>query len=262
MAELVNASPPQESNGTLSHLPFISTSTISAEEAGYMFRDFMHKCLQHVPLLDAEWHTLERVSSSCPFLFACIVNVAAIYYSPRPNLRLEMQSEMNALIGSLITSGVKNVGIIQGFLILYFWNQPCADLNHDLAWTYSGLAMRMAVELNLSASNKAKDAETERDRINRERTWMFCFLVDRTQSAARGKKWSLHGSDSIVGNAATWFSQSICRSWDLGISALADLLKVTVSHAESGEDMPPSDHSSHLAVTPDGCAQRLSAHCL
>jgi hypothetical protein len=139
-----------------------------------------------------------------------------------------MQNEMNSLIGILITSGEKGIGIIQGFLLLYFWNQPCSDLNYDLAWTYSGIAIRMAIDLNLSASSN-KGIETEQDRINRERTWMFCFLVDRTQSVGRGKKWSLHGNDSIVSNASSWCLQYISRSWDLGISALADLLKVTVS---------------------------------
>ena len=222
-------SPPSSScyPGSLASLPFVSTGRITSEEASELHDLFVHSCLLHVPLLDPEWHTLWQTSTSCPFLFACIIHVAANYYTPRPQLRAEMQAEMNGLIGSVITAGTKSVGIIQGFFVLYFWNEPCAQLEKDLAWTYSGLALRMAVEMNLQSSVRGK--ESERERIDRERTWMFCFLVDRTLSVARGKRWSLHGDDGIVSNAASWYSQPICRPWDLGVSALAELLKVTVS---------------------------------
>jgi hypothetical protein len=64
---------------SLSHLPFVHTGTISADEATFLYKDFMYNCCQHVPLLDAEWHSIQQVSNSCPFLFACIVYVAAIY---------------------------------------------------------------------------------------------------------------------------------------------------------------------------------------
>lgn len=243
-------------------LPFVKTGLITSEEAKDLFKIFMHNCLQHVPLLDAEWHSFEQVTTTCPFLSACIINVAANYYTSRPTIRSEMQEEMNTIIGNMITSGKKSVGIIQGFLVLYFWNQPSFNLDLDLAWTYSGLAMRMAVDLNLSSGSKVQ--ESERERINRERTWMFCFLVDRTQSAARGKKWSLHGNDHLVGNSRIWYSQDICRPWDLGIAALADLMKLTVSDKRCKTYVCIHSLISFLSfyytVPPDRCLERLLTH--
>jgi len=59
--------------------------------------------------------------------------------------------------------------IIQAFMLLYWWSRPSGH-GRDNAWLWSGIALRMATNINLS--NPPSDRqEDERDRRNRERTW-------------------------------------------------------------------------------------------
>jgi hypothetical protein len=56
-----------------------------------------------------------------------------------------------------------------------------------------GMAIRMATDLNLHRKNTHIKAETPEGRAreveirNRERTWLLCFILDRSFSAQMGK---------------------------------------------------------------------------
>jgi hypothetical protein len=208
------------------HLPFVSSGRILPEEAKELFDLFMQNCVLHVALVDPEWHSYTRVSSECPFLFACVVYIASSYHHKRFTWQEELRPEMNDLIGRVVSSGEKSISIVQGFLFLYFFNQPPLNAANDTAWLYSGIAIRIASELNLGSTNK-QVKESPRQRIDRERTWMMTFVVDRSLSTTRGKAWTIRGDDSIVRNLDSWYTQPTSRMWDIAISTLADLLKVT-----------------------------------
>ena len=207
-------------------LPFVHSGFLTFDEAKELFDLFMHNCVLHVALVDPEWHTFSRVSRDCRFLFACVVFIASTYHQERAALREELQGEMNELIGRVVATGEKSISIVQGFLFLYFFNVPPARSERDTSWLYSGIAIRIASELNLGSTTRV-GKETTRERIDRERTWMMTFVVDRSLSTTRGKAWTIRGDDSLVRNSDSWCDQPGCRSWDRAISTLADLLKVT-----------------------------------
>ena len=114
-----------------------------------------------------------------------------------------------------MSKGYKSTEICQGFILLCNWNQPaerfeeertCASspspprsrsfsphlltLSHStLADQFSGLGIRMATDLNLHRKTIAQlppdvSDETrvlyERELLNRERTWMYCYIIDRS----------------------------------------------------------------------------------
>lgn len=207
----------------LSTLPFVSTGCITADEAIELFDLFMRRCAFQTVMLDPSYHTVSHVSQTSPFLWACIVYLASTYATAKPTLRDELQAEMDWFVGWAVTSGEKKVEVVQGFLLLYFWNRPSADPSMDRAWLYAGIGIRMATELLGTSNPGISDAE----RINRERTWLMTFLVDRSLSMGAGRPWTIRSDTVLIRDSDSWCQQSLSQPWDLGISALADLLKLT-----------------------------------
>jgi hypothetical protein len=212
-------------------LPFLKTGLITPAEAVQHFRRFMDKCMLHVVLIDPEWLTLRRALESSVFLFTTIVWLSSAYDEQRRDLVDQLQPEMDLLIGQVITRGCKSVEVVQGFLLLYFWNRPSADPEKDKAWLYAGIAIRLAVEKSLHLAKPGEDAGEQR---NRERTMIMTFVVDRSLSLAVGKPWTIQADSSqLVMDCNAWCEHPMARSWDMGISALADLLKVTSKQTDA-----------------------------
>jgi hypothetical protein len=106
-----------------------------------------------------------------------------------------------------MTKGFKSTEICQGFLLLCHWNQPAERFEEErtcmfistrlgelmltafaLADQFSGIAIRMATDLNLHRKTLAvlpddvsEETRTlyQREIMNRERTWMYSFICDR-----------------------------------------------------------------------------------
>lgn len=232
-------------------LPFIASGKVSPAEAVEMFHLFMTSCVLHTVMLDPEWHTVPRVGDASPFLFSVILYIASTYHRERRDLRAALHDEMNALIGQAITSGPKSIEVVQGFLLLYQWNSPSADPADDRAWLLSGVALRLASEMQLHRAQKRLVAtntsvpqqsklsgtndvhnETDRERINRERCWLMAFCVDRSLSFAVGRSWTISEKAALVRDSDRWYKQKASRAWDRGICAFADLLKTTSRQAD------------------------------
>lgn len=107
----------------------------------------------------------------------------------------------------------------------------------DKTWLFSGVAIRMATDLNLHRKSVASlpgnphpddpvVVEREREIINRERTWLMCFNIDRSISGQMGKPWTIR-EDWIIRNSRHWCLQRLSQPWDLGISGLVELLRLT-----------------------------------
>lgn len=217
----------------LSRLPFVSSSRLSPEETVDLFHIFMNSCALHTVILDPEWHTVERVGTSSPFLFGVVVYIGSTFHRTRRTVRKELEEEMDALIGRTITSGHKSVEVVQAFLLLYQWNLPANDPANDRAWLLAGIGIRLAIELQLyksqkgqNASLKANTEEIEFERINRERCWLMTFCVDRSLSMTAGRPWSMSENVRLVRDSDEWYGGAQTRSWDLGISALVSLMKL------------------------------------
>jgi hypothetical protein len=95
------------------------------------------------------------------------------------------QPAANALI-----DGWKSVELVQAYILMSIYGVPARKWEEDRSWLYSGLAIRLATDLNLHQvpSNKAKGNERqEREQLNRTRVWMICFNLDRSMATQFGK---------------------------------------------------------------------------
>jgi hypothetical protein len=89
------------------------------------------------------------------------------------------------LASDMIERGFKSVEIVQAYMLLAYYNTPTERFEDDRTWTYIGLAIRMAVELNLWRNPKQPpDLDEEglasfaMETANRERTWYQIFIMD------------------------------------------------------------------------------------
>lgn len=205
--------------------------TADAQEAIELFDLFFDRCAIHNGLLSVEFHTPQLVASRSPFLFTCICAVASKFYTKKPELYPKIMSAAHELGVGTLRSSYKSVEVIQGFLLLSTWSQPSLRYEEDRSWMYSGIGMllrlsfpsiadgrtaiRMGQELGLFRKREAvvpddvDDAtrlQFQRETLNRERTWLYTFVVDRSMAAQCGRSYTLR-EDFIVRSCETWWQQ-------------------------------------------------------
>ncbi|SOV05633.1 uncharacterized protein UDID_06361 [Ustilago sp. UG-2017a] len=214
----------------------LTLGIVSSEEVLDLFSIFFRRCTQHVCLLDAEWHTPTFICSRSPFLFTCVCTVASKFYEKRPDLHSKCQALTRKVAFDVVNRGFKSIEVVQGFLLMAMYAQPAERFEEDKTWMYSGIALRMATDLNLHRKSVATFNHTphpddpavldrEREILNRERTWYFCFALDRGLSIQMGKPYTIR-EDWIIRNCRNWGSR-FSRPWDLSVSAVVDLYRIS-----------------------------------
>jgi hypothetical protein len=112
--------------------------------------------------------------------------VSALHIPGKEQLHKDCHEHFLALVSSAIFDHLHSLDDIRGLCIAAFW-QP------DLTWKLSGIAIRMATELNLHhAFHEAFHTpdlsdETRKECIEKARIWYFLYLLDHTSSIAYGR---------------------------------------------------------------------------
>lgn len=86
--------------------------------------------------------------------------------------------------------GWKSVELCQAYILMAIYGTPARRWEEDRGWLFTGLAIRVAMDLNLHIPPPAKAQPTERqarEALNRARAWMICFNMDRSTATQFGK---------------------------------------------------------------------------
>lgn len=186
-------------------------------------------------------HTPTLIGSRSPFLFTAVCAVASKFYPKRRDLHPRCLGAAKRCAFDVLVKGYKSVEIVQALLLLSLWNQPAERFEEDRTWAFSGIAIRMALDLNLHRKTTAKLPSSvedgvvqqyERELLNRERTWLYCFIIDRSLSAQMGKPYSVR-EDFVVRSSKNWWKQRCSSPQDYGLAAMVDLLRIFVRSALS-----------------------------
>ncbi|SCV73842.1 BQ2448_6272 [Microbotryum intermedium] len=206
---------------------------VTVEEVVELFAIFFTHCHRAAPFLDADIHTPAATGSRSPFLFTCICTVAARYYTKRKDdLYRKCHRVAMRVAFDVTTKGFKSTEICQGFLLLCNWNQPAERFEEERTYQFSGIAIRMATDLNLhrkTITNLPADVSEDskalyqRELMNRERAWMYTYIADRSISTQMGKPFSIPKEDYLIRNARTWFLQPGAQPSDSGLSAMVEM---------------------------------------
>ncbi|KAM0789962.1 hypothetical protein ACM66B_005296 [Microbotryomycetes sp. NB124-2] len=178
----------------------LSKRIVTPEMAVEMFRLFFDWAYIHLPLLDPAQNTATSVCARSPFLFTAICAVASRFNSDS-TLHVKCYDEVHNCFVETIASGERSIEIVQACMILTMWGSAPKGTEDrpQRAWMYFGMAVRMSLELGLFRPPAFVDAhlkanvgkanpwvnlkhipeEQQREALNRERTWLLVFVMDR-----------------------------------------------------------------------------------
>ncbi|KZV87936.1 hypothetical protein EXIGLDRAFT_192161 [Exidia glandulosa HHB12029] len=121
-----------------------------------------------------------------------VVTAIASRHFTRPLEQLylpAMERARRAAALSLVSAG-KSVEACQAYILLALYGKPVRKWEEDRCWLYSGLAIRMATDLNLHRippPSQQRPEKVEREMLNRTRVWLVCFNLDRSFSTQFGR---------------------------------------------------------------------------
>ncbi|KAG8777967.1 hypothetical protein FRC12_000100 [Ceratobasidium sp. 428] len=201
---------------------------IKPAEVEILFKIFFEQLNPFVAILDPTLHTPAFVFGRCPFLFTAICAISSRYYRKRPELytiamHFAKQSAATALI-----DGWKSVELVQAYILMSVYPVPARRWEEDRTWLYLGLAIRMATDLNLHLpwQGKASGEAHEREILNRTRTWLICFNLDRSGATQFGRPPTIR-EDYIVRKSQNWYQSSEYNlKLDVHLTAYTRLLRI------------------------------------
>ncbi|KAI0673211.1 hypothetical protein C8Q78DRAFT_708520 [Trametes maxima] len=199
---------------------------VTPEDAAALFQIHYQWINPIIPILDENIHTPATVLARCPFLFTVICTVAARYYTEKPHIHGMAIHFAKAAAANAIIDGWKTVEMCQAFALWSVYNPPARRWEEDRAWCYTGIAFRLATELNLSRipTTQPVDEREEREMHNRTRMWLMCYIMDRCLSIQSGKAWMVQ-EDLTVRNVAQWLqSYKYHNQCDGYLTSLTELL--------------------------------------
>ncbi|KAF8237671.1 hypothetical protein L208DRAFT_476330 [Tricholoma matsutake] len=208
-------------------LSFVSTDDVVA-----LFNIYFDHVNMHCRLLDRDFHTPSLVCSRSPFLLTTICSIASKFYTAKPELHSRLTELAKKLAFTVPAQGYKSLEIVQAYLLLSLWGCGAAErYEQDKTWLLLGIAIRMAVDLNLHRKTAVASQDTEEGKArdlevhNRERTWILCYCLDRSLSAQMGKPHSIK-EDSIIRNATQWCQTEAALPSDGLLTAYCELQRI------------------------------------
>ncbi|KAF9467566.1 fungal-specific transcription factor domain-containing protein [Collybia nuda] len=201
---------------------------VAPEDVDKLFEIFYNRVNPFISLLDPVLHTPASTFARCPFLFTVICAISSRYYTEKSEIypiamHFAKHSAANALI-----DGWKSVELCQAYILMSIYAVPARRWEEDRSWLYTGLAIRIATDLNLHqvSTTKPQTEKQEREILNRTRVWMICFNLDRSTATQFGKPSTIK-EDYIMRNAENWYRKSkYSHPYDIHLCAYSALLRI------------------------------------
>ncbi|KAI0755619.1 hypothetical protein C8Q74DRAFT_1210774 [Fomes fomentarius] len=201
---------------------------VTPDDVEKLFKIYFERVNVHCDVLDPVLHTPASTFARCPFLFTVVCAISSRYYTDKSEIYpIAMHFAKHAAASALL-NGWKSVELSQAYILMSLYGVPARRWEEDRNWLYTGLAIRIATDLNLHVvSNvKPKTEKQEREMINQTRVWMLCFNLDRSTAAQFGKPSTIK-EDYTIRHSADWYKSSRMNSTlNIGTSAYAQMLRV------------------------------------
>ncbi|KAF9005589.1 fungal-specific transcription factor domain-containing protein [Cyathus striatus] len=195
------------------------------EDIDHLFDIFFDRVDPYFSILDKELHTPQNLIWTKQFLFTVVCAVASRYYTARPSMyALAMEFARDAA-GKNLIEGRRSLDICQAYLIMAVYPVPKKKWTEDRSWLLMGVAIRMAMELELNRPPSA-DCD-ERESLNRTRTWLNCYCVDGSHAIQFGKMPMLRLDDYMARTTRHWYKSSTMNTpFDVHLCAYVQIIVV------------------------------------
>ncbi|KAJ4480604.1 fungal-specific transcription factor domain-containing protein [Lentinula edodes] len=223
--ELVVASyfSPDRSISVLSPPDIVRYCCLYPRDITELFTIFFEKINPFFSILDPELHTPQNLIWTCPFLFTVICATASRYCTSKAALYSLAKDFAREAAGQALVDGAKKIDICQAYLLLGVYPSPKKKWAEDRSWLLMGVAIRMALELELNLPPPS-DCD-EREALNRTRTWLNCYCVDGSHAIQFGKMPMLRLDDYMARTSQNWYrSSSMNTPYDVHLVAYVQIL--------------------------------------
>lgn len=221
----------------------LANGLLTLEDVDKLFKIFYDRLNVFLSILDPVIHTPADVFGRSPFLFTAICAVASRYYTEKRSIYKVAMHYARVAAAMALVEGFKSVEICQAYIILSVYPLPARRWEEDRSWLYLRLAIGMATDLALhvpSSTTRFLDERHEREILNRTRTWIICFNLDRSGATQFGKPPSIK-EDVIIRNTTTWYKKSINNHcYDIHMVAYTSLLRIVAGFLEEVYSDPNS----------------------
>ncbi|KDQ60686.1 hypothetical protein JAAARDRAFT_124881, partial [Jaapia argillacea MUCL 33604] len=203
----------------------IECNLFQHQEISELFKTFFLRVNSYFSILDPDLHTPERLINESPFLFTVICTTACRYYDgarDRHDVAMEFAEDA---AGSALVDQRKDVDMCQAYLLMAVYPNPKKKWDQDTSWRLIGLAIRLAMELDLNQPPPPTIAE--RERLNRTRTWLNCFCVDASHATQYGKPPMVNLTDDFIAcqSRNSWYKESpLNLLYDIHLCGYVDIL--------------------------------------
>ncbi|KAF8206499.1 hypothetical protein K438DRAFT_1817313 [Mycena galopus ATCC 62051] len=208
----------------------LTRGLITPQEAEKLFDIYFQRMNLSVSLLDPVLYTPQKTCYRSPFLFTVVCAIASRFYTERPDLYPQAMHFAQLAAGTALISGHKCVELCQGYILMSLYPVPAKRWEEERGWLYLGLAIRMAIDLNLHLPNTAQPLNEAhaREMLNRTRVWLNCFNLDRSTGSQYGKAPTIPNSDYMANHSWDWWRSSPfnMQNFDIHICAYNSELKV------------------------------------
>ncbi|KAJ7485082.1 hypothetical protein B0H11DRAFT_1149994 [Mycena galericulata] len=223
------------------------------EDVDKLFEIFYARINPFVALLDPVLHTPASTFARCPFLFTVVCAISSRYYPEKSEIypiamHFAKHSAANALI-----DGWKSVELCQAYILMSIYAVPARKWEEDRSWLYTGLAIRLATDLNLHLVQNSKahkgNEKQERELLNRTRVWIICFNLDRSTATQFGKPATIKEEYILRHRSDDWYKKSQYNSpYDIHMCCYTALLRLVAGFHDDifSDPMSPTGLNKHV----------------
>ncbi|KAG6903225.1 hypothetical protein C0995_002768 [Termitomyces sp. Mi166 len=177
----------------------------------------------------------------------------------KPTMYLMAMEFARDAAGRALIDGSKSVDVCQAYLLMAVYPIPKKKWAEDRSWLLMGVAIRyvdrmlirlsstsdggvsrMAIELELN--QPPPDTCSEREKLNRTRTWLNCYCVDGSHAIQFGKMPMLRLDDYLARHSREWYRLPMTLPYDVHLCAyvhiiiiVAEFRAIMANEAESQE---------------------------
>lgn len=208
---------------------------VTYDDAIILFQLYFKWVNPFIPVLDENIHTPAAVLGRCPFLFTVVCALASRYYDEKPDMYMLAIHIAKAAAANAFLDGWKTIEMCQAYILLGAYTPPARKWEEDRYWFFTGLAFRLAIELNLNRLPRVKptNERDERELLNRTRTWIICYIMDRCICVNLGKPFMVPEDDLIRNAAEKFLGSDYQHPGDGYLVSLVELLRIITRFSET-----------------------------
>ncbi|KAM0747452.1 hypothetical protein T439DRAFT_328698 [Meredithblackwellia eburnea MCA 4105] len=152
-----------------------------------LFNIFFDHVHIHNPMIDREHSSPAEVLQRSPVLFNAICCVSAKYYTSKPEILPAMRQLAKAELAKFPME--KNLEIVQAQVCYMIWAPlPAVSFEKDMNWVRTGLAIRIALDLNLHRAETIYGGKIPDWRVrSMRRTWLVAMQIEKTVAVQLNK---------------------------------------------------------------------------